>query len=424
MITLGIRLLRGGSFQFSIDEIYLSDLENEIFTADIIPDFNAEYFPPNLLGSFNFRKELLEKDMYFSIMRKYDPGIFDRNQGVDFRGQVIQGGFYRVNKKDLPNGILDFKETYSIENSIFNNTRIESPYRDTVEGKVIQSFDEGVKGLGQTYKKVLENLYLYCFNVGQGDCLLVITPTGSVYIIDTNYYSQKSVDNFIKNVKDILISHGLPSTKIKALIITHKHIDHIRGANVMLNKSELDIEYFLINHDYKHDLKSVKMLLEAAKSIPNWVNINKQGFFMDGEVKFNIVNPDYDTSSKFEAPDINDSSISIQISYGNDIIFLTGDTGHEYLYHKYIPRERNGDTILKVSHYGSRTGTNEEVLSRINPKYAFISAGNSKKYKHPHKEVVDILQNKIDKENLDISKKLHFRRLYICTGKGICRSEW
>jgi len=151
--------------------------------------------------------------------------------------------------------------------------------------------------------------------------MLVITPTGSVYIIDTNYYSQKSVESFISNVKNILIKHRLSTSKIRALIITHKHIDHIRGANVMLNKAQFDIEYFLINHDYKHDLKSVKMLLEAAKSIPNWVNINKRGFFMDGEVKFEIVNPDTDTSSNVAAPDMNDSSISIQISYGNDVIF-------------------------------------------------------------------------------------------------------
>ncbi|GIN56178.1 hypothetical protein J8TS2_04970 [Lederbergia ruris] len=411
-------------FEFSIDEIDLYNLDKEIFIANIIPEFNAKYFPPNLLKNIKFQGELLEKEMYFSIMRKYNPDISEDSISTEFLGQVVQGGFYSINGIDLPNGTINFENIYSKENSIFNNTRIESPYKDIVEEKEIQHFDGDLQIVRPKKKKVLSNLYLYCFNVGQGDSLLVITPTGSVYIIDTNYYSRKSVENFIENVKDILTSHGLPSTKIKALIITHKHVDHLRGASILLNKAVFDIEYFLINHDYKHDLKSVKMLLEAAKSIPNWININKPGLFMDGGVKFEIVNPDYDTSSNQVAPDMNDSSISIQILNGDDTIYLTGDTGHEYLYHKFSPHKGNADTVLKVSHHGSRTGTNDKMLSRLNPNYAFISAGNSKKYKHPHKEVVDKLEKRIGKANLDISKSLKFRRLYISTGGGISRTSW
>jgi len=60
----------------------------------------------------------------------------------------------------------------------------------------------------------------------------------------------------------------------------------------------------------------------------------------------------------------------------------------------------------------------------MNPKYAFISAGNSKKYKHPHKEVVDKLEKRIGRLNLDISKKLQLRRLYISTSNGISRTTW
>ena len=409
---------------FSIDEIYLNDLEKEVFSADIIPEFDATYFPPNLLKSISFQKEMLEKEMYYSIMRKYRPEVLQDEIDITFLGQVVQGGFYKVNKKNISMNLLNPNTIISLNNDIFNGTKLASPYKDRIEYNSIQNFGENIEELSLKQEELHPELRLYCFNVGQGDCMLVITPTGCVYIIDTNFYSKKSVENFISDVKDILKKNNLSDKKIRALIVTHKHIDHIRGTNVVLDKNDFDIEYFLINHDYKHELKSVKMLLDAAKSIPRWINVNKRGVFKDGEVMFEIINPDIDTYSKEVAPDMNDNSISIKVSYGNDIFFLTGDTGHNYLEAKLPIHVGTGDAILKVSHHGSRTGTSNKMLAHINPKYAFISVGNSKKYKHPNKEVVNILENKIGKLNLDISKKLQVRRLYVSTGKGILRSTW
>lgn len=60
--------------------------------------------------------------------------------------------------------------------------------------------------------------------------------------------------------------------------------------------------------------------------------------------------------------------------------------------------------ILKVSHHGSRTGTDCRLIHKITPSEAFISAGSSRKYRHPHKEVVDIL--KYFGSNIIISKNV------------------
>ncbi len=411
-------------FRFSVDEIYIVNLEKEIFAADIIPVYNAQYFPANLIKTFKFHRELLEKKMYVAIISKYYSEEVISTNGIDFLGQVVQGGFYIIEKEQLKYESFTLDNTISIENKIFNNTRVESPYNDFVEESRVLSIEQGVEQLSQPSRAILQKLYLYCFNVGQGDSFFIITPNGSSYIIDTNYPSRKKVEYFISNLKEILKHHGLNTTKIKALIVTHKHIDHIRGANVMLNKAEFDIDYFLINHDYKHDLRTVELLLDAAKVIPNWININKTNFFMDGEVKFEIVNPDIDTVSRSVASDINDSSITIQITYGNDTIILTGDTGHKFLYNKIRFQNDEGDTLLKVSHHGSRTGTNDKLLEHINPTYAFISAGNSKKYRHPHSDVVSKIENKTGKSNIDISKKINFRRLYVTNGNGIIPSYW
>ena len=53
-------------------------------------------------------------------------------------------------------------------------------------------------------------IYLYCFNVGQGDTFLFIPSSGNPYLIDTNFYSEEHIEAFADQVRDILIYHGLP----------------------------------------------------------------------------------------------------------------------------------------------------------------------------------------------------------------------
>lgn len=138
---------------------------------------------------------------------------------------------------------------------------------------------------------------------------------------------------------------------------------------------------------------------------------------IDGDVIISILNPDTTTSTKSNAPDMNDSSISLEIEYKHDILLLTGDTGFNHILTKYNRLNNQGDTVLKVSHHGSRTGTNMDVINMFNPTHAFISAGNSKNYNHPHKEVKDLLLGQV--EYVDISKEIRCIRCYIVSGDGI-----
>ena len=49
--------------------------------------------------------------------------------------------------------------------------------------------------------------------------------------------------------------------------------------------------------------------------------------------------------------------------------------------------------VLKVSHHGSLSATSDELLKLIKPKVALISVGKNNLYHHPHKDVIQRLND-------------------------------
>ena len=47
--------------------------------------------------------------------------------------------------------------------------------------------------------------------------------------------------------------------------------------------------------------------------------------------------------------------------------------------------------VLKVAHHGSKNSSSEEFLRQVKPVYAFISAGQTNRYGHPHQETIERL---------------------------------
>ena len=90
--------------------------------------------------------------------------------------------------------------------------------------------------------------------------------------------------------------------------------------------------------------------------------------------------------------DSNTGSIVARLSYGAESFLFMGDSPQsveQYLVGK------NGSilhsNVVKLGHHGSRTSSSRVFLSAVNPEYAVVSAGKDNKYGHPHKEVIDLL---------------------------------
>ncbi len=91
-------------------------------------------------------------------------------------------------------------------------------------------------------------------------------------------------------------------------------------------------------------------------------------------------------------------STVLYIKKDNFKALFTGDVDGEgqELLRDYIRKNRDefsNLTLLKVAHHGSRYTTDEEFLNLLKPRVSLISCGINNKYNHPHKEVLERLEN-------------------------------
>lgn len=406
-------LFRRETLNFSIDALFRN--EKGFYTARIIPDINSEFYPPFHLRSINVSPDLIAKEFYASR------GTYEVALKHKFIGSVVQGGYYEVPTADLKSVDAFSNQTViNTHNDIFKDHRKSSPYFEgQIRGNFTMNSPEAYNKLSVVEHKC--DMHLYCFNVGQGDSFLLIPSSGNPYLIDTNLYSKKQAETFINKIREILSFHQLDPYYIKGLVITHKHIDHFRGARFVLEEGNFRIDNLFINQDYIHSTKSVHELLESAKTqIGTWINTNSPGLIEEGETKVYINNPDVDTVDSIVAPDINDSSICLSVSYKDNMIYMTGDAGYNVICEKYGKLNRAGfvERLLKVSHHGSDTGTHDSVLRLLNPTNAFVPVGFSEKYKHPHANAMSLLNRHIPTKIL-LSREERATIHYSCIGGAI-----
>ena len=87
-------------------------------------------------------------------------------------------------------------------------------------------------------------------------------------------------------------------------------------------------------------------------------------------------NRDYD--------DVNESSMGILVTHGNNKFLFTGDAESE-AESNIIRNGINIDcNVFKAGHHGSRTSNSLELLKAATPEYVVVSCGEDNSYGHPH----------------------------------------
>lgn len=256
-------------------------------------------------------------------------------------------------------------------------------------------------------------------DVGQGDCICVELPNGSVWLFDGGSTSVSDVSEY--RLLPFLKSRGI--SEIEAVFLSHEDADHINGIEELLRDETFKIELLVLpaaadssapgalasagqsenggesvstsvrqsENAVEGDSEAFQTVrnLAAARDIPVlWL---AQGMsWKNGDVSAMCMHP----AETFAGEDTNAASMVIYLTYGEFSMLLTGDVegaGERQLTAYLDERAVRNLTVLKVSHHGSRGTTSDALLQQLQPAIAVISCGKGNRYGHPHQETLERL---------------------------------
>lgn len=222
-------------------------------------------------------------------------------------------------------------------------------------------------------------LHLTVIDVGQGDSLLLRSPTGRALVVDAGGSRDPRFDPGERKVAPELWRRGV--RRIDTMVITHAHPDHVGGAPFLL-------QAFRVGEWWEGP---------AVPSDPAWRAVEERvsvfplrrmsvgrgrRLIWDG-VELTVLGP-------FPAGRVarrvrNEDSIVLEAALGEVRILLTGDVAGEAEERLSAPRA----FVLKVPHHGSRSSSEPAFVARVAPRLAIVSVGAHNPFGHPHPEVLE-----------------------------------
>ena len=207
-------------------------------------------------------------------------------------------------------------------------------------------------------------VHVTMLNVGQGDSILVETPTQNV-LIDTGDVTEQD------KLKAELDKTGV--TRFERIILTHPHADHIGGIGYILDNYEVD-------EISDNGIFSASPLYKRYRDSGVKISRLREGNSVDfgGNVHFDVLSP------TFRAENMNNNSIVGKLIFNDFSMLFMGDAEKQIEEELLAAQDVTAD-ILKAGHHGSKTANTEDFIGAVQPKVILISAGENNRFGHPHK---------------------------------------
>ena len=231
-------------------------------------------------------------------------------------------------------------------------------------------------------------LTVTCFDVGQGDAILVAFPNGKHWLIDAGGNpagdTEAGIDPGHRNVLPVLRAKAIQSLDV--VVMTHPDEDHVQGMLAVARHIPVGRVYW---NGFEGSRTEQRVRAKFAQKGTTVEAVSVGSRTLVGDVEVAVMSPPLSPIMGTRSPE-NENSVILLITYRGKTILLTGDVeeaGEGELL-RSVQAEIKDISLLKVAHHGSDSSSTPDFVRRTHPGVAFISCGKRNRYGHPSLHVI------------------------------------
>ena len=272
-------------------------------------------------------------------------------------------------------------------------------------------------------------------DVGQGDCTLIRLPDGEYMLVDIHRCPDHGIDVF-KLLDDVLPDNGDGRKRLKYLVITHAHDDHITGIGELYDRYAIEWLWVPQHEDRKQiashfaDYQRVvdehpedKVLRPQGSRTP--LNEKDEAYDLGEEITVRCFSPpgyieiDESLTEEEAKQKVHENCLVLKLDYRGASVMITGDSNLACWrrivgYYEGRTDDDTGEevleaTVLHASHHGSRTFFKDsdedsdpwpDALELINPDAVIVSVGENNRHDHPHEDMMQAYRDQVGEDDV------------------------
>lgn len=245
-------------------------------------------------------------------------------------------------------------------------------------------------------------LHVYFLDIGQGDGILIQTPSGRQVLLDGGASPQRLFSQ---------LGAVMPfwDRSLDLVVLTNPDKDHMdaqaQASTRLQITTALETKASQANPDadtWRANLASDGATIQLQHQ-DGWIDLG------DGVALWVLwppPEPFLAIKGNNEQLVDNENSLIMKLVYGDFSVLLTGDAGLPAETELLAAKASISATVLKVGHHGSKGSTSAPFVQTVNPLIAVIQVGADNSYGHPHPETLERLSGRHVLRN-DLHGRIH-----------------